>query len=202
MGNWYTNISLRGAKQSDVVAALEELGRLAYVTPSIGHWILLYDQECDKFDLDTLESLALTLSTRLSCTAFASFNADDDILWLGVFENGKRTTRYSSDRAQFEDGAEFPPIEEVSAVLCRIFDKPENVRQVQKTLRTPHGLLGFFSTFTKLRLAYLFEVLRHGDLQEILEMPPGSVGLGYDYVERGEEAPGLSREMMRRTLSG
>ena len=123
-------------------------------------------------------------------------------MWLGVFESGIRTTRYASDRSQFEDGAEFPPIEEIAAVLCRIFDKPENARRVQKILHTPHGLLGFFSTFTRRRLAYLFEVLRHGDLEEALGMPPGSVGLGYDYVERGDAAPGMSREMMRRTLNG
>src|SRR5712671_6006638 len=123
MGNWYTNICVSGAPQSDVIATLNELGRRAYVTPETGGWIILYDQECDKFDLDVLESLALTISTRLSWTALATFNADDDILWLGVYENGKLATRYSSDRKQFEDAAEFPPIEEVAAVLCQIFAK-------------------------------------------------------------------------------
>jgi hypothetical protein len=202
MGNWYTNICVKGAKQSDVIAALDELGCRAYVTPDTGGWIVLYDQECDKFDLDLLQSLALTISTRLSCTALASFNADDDILWLGVYENGKLTTRYASDRKQFEDAAEFPPIEDVAGVLCRIFEKLEKSDQVRKILRRPHGALGLLSHFFKTRLAYLFEVLRHTDLAEALEMPSGSVGLGYKYVDRGETPPDVKREELRRTLSG
>ena len=202
MGNWYTNICVRGAQQSDVIATLNELGRRAYVTPETGGWVTLYDQECDKFDLDVLESLALSISTRLSCTAFASFNADDDILWLGIYENGKLATRYSSDRKQFEDAAEFPPLEDVAGVLCRVFAKPEKSRQVRRILRTPHGILGLLAAFTRLRLAYLFEVLRHRDLADALGMPSGSVGLGYKYVDRGETPPEMSRESLRRTLSG
>jgi hypothetical protein len=202
MGNWYTNISVKGAQQSEVIAALDELGRRAYVAPDTRGWVLLYDQECDKFDLDSLESLALTISARLSCTALASLNADDGILWLGVYENGKLTTRYASDRKQFEDAAEFPPIEDVAGVLCRIFEKLEKSDQVRKILRRPHGALGLLSYFFKTRLAYLFEVLRHGDLADALGMPSGSVGLGYKYVDRGETPPDVEREELRRTLSG
>jgi len=84
MGNWYTNICAKGRQQSQVIDALDELGRRAHVTPDTGGWIILYDQECEKFDPDLLQSLALTISTRLSCIALASFNADDGILWLGV----------------------------------------------------------------------------------------------------------------------
>src|SRR5258707_13107707 len=109
MGNWYTNICVSGAPQSDVIATLNELGRRVYVTAETGGWIILYVQECDKFDLDVLESLALTISTRLSGTALATFNADADILWLDVYENGKLATRFSSDRKQFEDAAAIPP---------------------------------------------------------------------------------------------
>jgi hypothetical protein len=202
MGNWYTNVCVKGAVQSDVIALLDELGRRAYVTPDTVGWIILYDQECDKFDLDELESLALTISTSLSCTALASFNADDDILWLGVYENGKLATRYSSDRKQFEDASEFPSNEEVAEVLCRIFGKPEKRKQVRKILRTPHGVLGLLSHFLKIRLAYLFEVFRHGELTAALGMPSGSVGLGYKYVNRGDTPPDMKREELRRTSSG
>lgn len=202
MGNWYTNICVSGAKQSDVIATLNELGRRAYVTPEAGGWIIVYDRECDKFDLDVLESLTLTISTRLSCTALASFNADDDILWLGVYENGKLTTRYTSDRKQFEDAAEFPTIEEVAAALCQIFAKPEKSAQVRNILRRPHGILGLLAAFSRIRIAYLFEVLRHRDLVDALRIPSGTVGLGFKYVDRGETPPNMSRESLRLTLSG
>jgi hypothetical protein len=47
MGNWYTNIGVKGRQQSHVIDALDELGRRAYVTPDTGGWIILYDQECE-----------------------------------------------------------------------------------------------------------------------------------------------------------
>src|SRR6266849_4132770 len=108
MENWYTNICVKGPRKSQVMAVLDELGRRTYVPPGMNGWIIIYDQETDKFDLNELESLALTISTRLSCTALASFNADDDVLWLGIYENGNRTARYASTRAFFEDGGDFP----------------------------------------------------------------------------------------------
>ena len=108
MGNWYTNVSVKGAQQADVVAALEELGRRAYVTPETSNWIVVYDQQTDEFDPGILESLALTLSTRLSCTALASCNADDDILWLPLYENGILSTRYASSRKNLKMATNSP----------------------------------------------------------------------------------------------
>jgi len=202
MGNWYTNICVKGVQQSQVVAALGELGRRAYVTPGMNGWIIVYDQETDKFDLNELESLALTISTRLSCTTLASFNADDDVLWLGIYESGKLSARYALERKHFEDGGEFPLIPEVTEVLCRIFASPEMNQPVRRILRRRHGVLGFFSTFSRIRLAYLFEVLRHSDLAEALGIPMASVGFGHEYIHRGETPAGLNRGDLQKTLSG
>lgn len=202
MGNWYTNICVRGARQPEVIAALDELGRRAYVTPDLGGWIVIYDQESDNFDLNELESLALTISTRLSCTALASFNADDDVLWLGIYENGKLSTRYASARKHFEDAGEFPLLQEVAEVFCKTFRRPEQDQLVRRILRRPHGVLGLLSAFSRIRIAYLVEVLRHSDLAEALGIPLASVGLGYEYVNRGETPEGLTRGKLRKTLSG
>src|SRR5690348_18493949 len=104
MGNWHTNGALKRTQQADAVDVLEEHGRRAYVTPERSGWIVVYDQETDEFDLGVLESLALTLSTRLSSIALASCNADDDVLWLAVYETGALSTRYASSRKSFEIG--------------------------------------------------------------------------------------------------
>src|SRR5580704_3508619 len=138
MGHWYTNVAVKGAQQSDVVAALEELGRRAYVTPETSGWIVVYDQQTDEFELSILESLALTLSTRLSCIALASCNADDDVLWLALYENGSLSTRYASSRNSFEDGAEFPGLPETAQVLSRVFEKPVAKDEVLRVLRKTH----------------------------------------------------------------
>jgi hypothetical protein len=202
MGNWYTNISLEGVSQAEILHALEELGRRAYVTPAISNWCTLYDQECDRFDLDVLESLALTLSMRLNCTALASFNADDDILWLGIYKGGDRTARYASTRAFFEDGTDFPEPSEVAPLLCRIFDKPQASAAVQRILRRPHSGAGLLAIILRIPFAYLFEISRHQDLQKVLELPTGSVGLGYKDVDRGEMPEGIAPEMIKKTLAG
>jgi hypothetical protein len=202
MGNWYTNVSVKGAQQADVVAALEELGRRAYVTPETSGWIVVYDQQTDEFDLGILESLALTLSTRLSCTALASCNADDDVLWLALYENGTLSTRYASSRKEFEDGDEFPELKDTAQVLARVFEKPEAKNQVLRLLRKSHGAMGLLSLFLKIRIAYIVEIQRHLDLSNLLGMPRAAVGLGYTYVNKGETPEGMDREALRRTMVG
>ena len=201
MGNWYTNICIKGSTQAEVVAALNDLGRRAYLTPEVNGWLIVYDQESDKFELNELESLAKTLSMRLSSTALASFNADDDVLWLGTYESGNLTTRYASEKKHFEDGPEFPPTRETAEVLCRILQKPERQRQVKKILLRPHSVLGLLAVMFRIPFAYLAEVLRHHDLAQALGLPEGSVGLGYKYVDSGETPEGLNRVSLRRTLN-
>ena len=172
------------------------------MTPAISNWCTVYDQECDRFDLDVLESLALTLSTRLNCTALASFNADDDVFWLGVYENGNRTARYASARAFFEDGDDFPKLDEVAVLFSRIFDKPGASAAVHRILRRRHGAWGLIAIILRIPFAYLFEISRHQDLQKVLQLPVGSVGLGYKYVDRGELPGGVASEMIKKTLGG
>jgi len=193
---------VKGAQQADVVAALEELGRRAYVTPETSGWIVVYDQQTDEFDPGILESLALTLSTRLSCTALASCNADDDILWLALYENGILSTRYASSRKEFEDGDEFPDLKDTAQVLARVFEKPEAKNQVLSVLRKSHGIWGLLSLYLKIRIAYVVEVERHLELSNLLGMPRAAVGLGYTYVNKGETPEGMDREALRRTLVG
>jgi hypothetical protein len=202
MGNWYTNVAVKGAQQSEVVATLEELGRRAYITPETSGWIVVYDQQTDEFDLGTLESLALTLSTRLSCTALASCNADDDVLWLALYENGSLSTRYASSRKAFEDGAEFPNLPETAQVLSRVFEKPAARDQVLRVLRKTRGILGLVSLYLRIGSAYVLEIQRHLDLTNLLGMPRATVGLGYTYVNRGETPEGMNREALRRTMVG
>jgi hypothetical protein len=202
MGNWYTNVAVKSAQQADVVSVLEELGRRAYVTPETGGWIVVYDQQTDEFDLGILESLALTLSARLSCTTLASCDADDDVLWLALYANGNLSTRYASSRKAFEDGHEFPDLQEAAQVLASAFEKPEARTQVLGVLRKSHGILGLLSVYLKIRLAYLFEVQRHLDLATLLGMPRAVVGLGYTYINKGETPEGMEREALRRTMVG
>lgn len=202
MGNWYTNVSVKSTQQSEVVAALEELGRRAYVTPETAGWIVVYDQQTDEFDLGILESLGLTLSTRLCCTALATCNADDDVLWLALYENGSLSTRYASSRKAFEDGDEFPSLRETAQVLSRAFEKPAARNEILRILGKRHGFLGLLSHYLKVKMAYVVEIQRHLDLANLLDMPRAAVGLGYTYINKGETPEGMGREGLRRTMIG
>jgi hypothetical protein len=202
MGNWYTNVSLKDVNPADVLAELNDLGRVAVVTPAANRWLVVFDQGCENFDLDTLESLALTLSTRLHCTALATFNADDDVLWFAIYENGQRSSRYASLLHEFEDRQEFPSRREFSVALSRIFDQPDRAPEARSILSRGRGLLGLLSLLLKIPFAYVVEVQRHADLAKLLGLPLGSVGLGYKYVSRGELPDGLDPSSLLRTSGG
>ena len=199
MGNWYTNIAMKGVDAVQVLQSLRRLGRRAMVNPEQSGWVTVFDEECDQFDLDVLESLALTLSTELHCSALPSFNADDDILWLGIYENGRRTSRYASDQSQFEDAGEFPPVREFAADLCRVFEQADRIREVHTVLARGHGALGILR-MAKLPAPYLFEIDRHMDLGKLLSLPSASVGLGFAYVNRGELALGIEADRLLKTF--
>lgn len=83
-----------------------------------------------------------------------------------------------------------------------MFSRPEKSQQVRRILRRRHSILGFFFALSRFRPVYLFEVMRHNDLAEALGIPKASVGIGYEYVHRGETPEGLNRGDLQETLSG
>lgn len=198
MGNWYTNITLKSVETLDVVAQLRTLGRRSIVHAARNGWTTVYDEECDKFDLEVLESLALTLTTESKCAGVPCFNADDDVLWLAVYDKGKCSSRYASLVRRFEDAAEFSSVKDFAADLCRVFDRPEAVPIVCRILRRGHGALGLLR-FLNLPLAYVCEIERHLELKNALSLLIATVGLGYTYVARGELAEGMATAELLRT---
>ena len=198
MGNWYTNVTLKNVDSLEVVKVLRALGRKSIVTPAQNGWVTVYDEECENSDLDILESLALTLTTELHCVAVPCFNADDDVLWLAVYDRGRMTSRYASAAQMFEDAADFPTAKDFTREACQVFNHPERTLEVERILRRGHGILGMLRIL-KLPVPYLVEIERHLDLQVALELPPASAGLGYKYVSRGELAAGMDASQLLRT---
>jgi hypothetical protein len=58
MGNFYTNITLRGPSQEEVAAALEDRGYRAFIAPTINGLTAIYEQDCDDQNLEELRELA------------------------------------------------------------------------------------------------------------------------------------------------
>jgi hypothetical protein len=182
VGNFYTNVTLRGPDQSTVVALLRELTRRAYVSPTANGFTVIYDAESEDQDPDLLGSVALTLSSQFQCPALALLNHDDDVLWYQLYDHGKQADEYISS-AEWWDKDTGPPPKGNPELLCKLMGAPGDREKVRKVLQRSTGVLG-----------YLFALNRHEDLVNALGLPLFAVGMGYTYLSRGELPQGIRAE--------
>jgi len=181
MGSFYTNITLVGPGQAEVVSFLREIGRECFVSPSINGRTIVYDKECDKQDAEVLEKLSSQLSREFSCPAWAVLNHDDDILIYFLYDQDKKIDSYDSCPGYFEmesDKDYVGPEGGNSSLLCAAFKVLERADEVEAILHK-HDALGD-------KQGYVFAFERHKDLAKALGIHEGLARLGYDYVERGD----------------
>ena len=177
MGSFYTNITLRTDRHDDVVAALDELHRDAYVSQPQSGCIVVCDKESEEQDIEVLTKLAASLSARLRCAALAVLNHDDDLLVYLLHDNGRLVDEYNSSPGYFESGPGDPPEGGDASKLCRAFGVA-NTSGVEEVLHMANG--GGSGE------GYIFQVERHQALAEALGLPGISVQTGYNYIEEGE----------------
>lgn len=171
MGNFYTNITLRGADPAEVADVLRHAGRSAYVAPRHPGGTTVYDERCESQDPRLLGDLAASLSARWACPALAVLNHDDDILALALYQAGELVGDYETGHA---DGLR-------SARLCRTWGRRAATPLVWLLLHGPRPV---------------FEVTRHGWLARLLGLPPWSVATGFRYIEQGELPSGLAMDQL------
>ncbi len=177
MGNFYSNITLQGPAQPDILAFLRAEVITAFVTPTnAGGSTVIYEQDSDEQDLDTLDSVAAHLSSHFDCPALAALVHDDDVLLLRLHQSGDLFFAYDSQDFSH------PGVRH----LCRAFQTPSAVFGVWLSLHRPH-------------LTFIFEHLRHGSVLRHLRLPEWAVASGYGYIHRGEAPPGLELEDLRHS---
>jgi len=170
MGNFYKNLCLLGPGQSDVAAALERHGRIAFVAPEENRMTVAFDLESDEIgDPAELGDLALTLSQDLACPVLAAAVYDDDLLLLGLYDRGKQVGEYNSS-----GGSTLSP-----SALATAFETRHQLK-VWLLLRAPR--FPFF----------IFESYRHSLILRALGAPQWAYATGYAYLQRGERPAGLS----------
>ena len=186
MGAFYTNISLCGPSQEIVVQALKKRNRIAFVSPSEGNAVVVYDQKCDEQDTNLLAQLTSDLSRELQCPALAILNHDDDILFYQLYMKGESVDEYNSCPAYFDPNAEpSGPDGGDAEKLCGCFGG-KNVEAVERILRkSPFDDDG-----------YAFATDRHCDLASAAGLPMYSVGTGYGSIEYDELPDGLEKERL------
>src|SRR5215208_142239 len=103
MGNFYTNVTLRASDQPSVVQYLTERRRNAFVSPPEGSALVVFDSACEAQDYTVLRDLAIDLSKRFGCAAFAVMNHDDDVLLYTLVERGRVIDEYNSNPDYFDE---------------------------------------------------------------------------------------------------
>ena len=186
MGSFYTNITLRTDRHDDVVEALHDLHRDAFVSAAHKGSIVVFDKKCEDQDVDSLKQLAGALSTRLKCPALGVLNHDDDILMYVLFDSGRLLDEYNSSPGYFDSGPGDEPEGGDASSLGRAFGVA-STSGIEEILHTPNAA-GHDD-------GYAVESERHQALVEALGLPEVAVQAGYNYLEEGEVegAEGMTR---------
>jgi hypothetical protein len=188
MGNFYTNVVVRGPSEDKVVETLTALGRTCYVT-STDDFTFVYDEESDKQREGVVESLALTLATRLGCPALAALNHDDNALLLWLYDETGGELRFGWGVA-FDAGHGSPSITDFIDQVRHVFatgDRPLEPNPMPLRLRL------FFRLYPA-----SFAFVRHERILRQARIPVRPAMMGYNYVFQGELDEGDSAFTVRR----
>jgi hypothetical protein len=173
LGNFYTNFLVVGPGQAEVAEFLSTQRRSAYITPSAGGVVVIYDEACDTQDVDEITSLGCTLSEHFNCPIVSSLNHDDDHLFMHLFVNGKQEAAYIWFLQAFS----------ASWSICR------HVRQL---FLFPFLAMILFMPYV------IFEVDRHQLIARLMGWPLWVLS-GYSYIDHGELPPGLVKDSLIKT---
>jgi hypothetical protein len=178
MGNFYTNVVVRGPSESDLRAALVALNRTGFLATHPNGFGFVYDEEADTQKEGVVESLALTLATRLRCPALAALNHDDDTLLLWLYDREGNETRFGWG-VLFDGEERSPSVEDFAGQVRRAFGTVEEDS-------TPDPTESLLMSLIQPFVPRLFAVQHHSRILRLSGIPQAPATLGYRYVYQGE----------------
>jgi hypothetical protein len=173
MGLFYTNITVKGPTQGELLEYLSIEQRRAYVSPTVGSVTVVYDCESEKSDSE-LRRLGSSIAFFFQCPALCALLHDGGLFCYWLYEIDKLLDEYSSNRAYFTGGPSPTPIGGDAGVLCKAFGATERVGDIEILLRKP----GYSADQSK-RGNWIGAEDRHHDLVGILHLPSFAAGVGY-----------------------
>jgi len=186
MGNFYTNVTVRGLDQACIAAAVETLGYRVFVSPTISGLTVICEEQSDTQDEAAWHLVAKQLSEKLGCPALAVMNHDDDILAYALYRNGALLDDYSSWPDYWDESDEpAAPRGGNAATLCETFGMPGNASEVERILRT-----------TADSEEFVFASERQAALLKALDCPEIPYQQGFTYITEDGAPAGW------RTVSG
>lgn len=171
MSTHYTNITLYGVDQDEIVTWCEDNAITAYVSPTRDDITVLYENTLaenanqDK-PLEALLARGAKLSVDLMAPALVSVVMNDDMFMYVLYVDGAM-------RDNFMSYAEKPPVNGKPDVLCTIFDidDHDDILRVRAALKRQS----------------LSATERHTELMDALNLPPMMIDMGFEYLEEGEK---------------
>lgn len=173
MGNFYCNFATHGPEAGDVVRVLNDHRRSAFVAPTVNGKTVIFEKASDELAEADIDAVGELLSRELACPALAVVVADDDEMWIGLYERGRRSVEYCSRGAN--RGA---------LAISRAFGRAWLSPVVWLVLQSP---------------IMIFETLRHMLIAKLLGIPTWCVASGHGYIQRGELPAGLRKDDLRHT---
>jgi len=136
MGLFYTTFTTLGPDGGAVNAALKELCRTAFVSPTVEGYTVIYDRKTEEQNFAEIEKLGVGLSKACGAPVLAAALHDDDVLYLWLFQSGEQKDFYNSLPQYFDPNAEpGPPEGGDSGLLCAAFGHGRKAKRVEKLLR-------------------------------------------------------------------
>ena len=187
MGNFYTNVVVRGPSESDVRTTLVTLNRTGFMVTHPNGFVFVYDEEADTQKEGVVESLALTLATRLRCPALAALNHDDNTLLLWLYDREGNEARFGWG-VMFDAEERSPSVEDFAGQVRRAFGTVEDDS-------APDPVESLLMSLIQPFVPRLFAVQHHSRFLKLSGIPLAPATLGYRYVHQGElddREPGLT----------
>lgn len=172
MGNFYCNFMIRGPSADDIERVLRDHRRVTYVTPTINGKTVVFDKAAGELNQIEVDRVGEMLSRELNCLLIAAAVADDDELWLALYEGGELHAEYHSRGSRRGAGA-----------FSRAMRKRWVTPIVWLILHWPY---------------VIFESWRHALFPKVLGVPGSCVASGFAYIEADELPDGLKLSDLRR----
>jgi hypothetical protein len=202
MGSFYTNVALRGPDQRQILQALIQADRVAYVSPTVDGFTVIYDKETEDQEEGVLKALASQLSKRFACPALAALVHDSDVFMYWLFEAGDLVDEFDSAPDYFGSSEESSLSCGGDAErLCAAFGVEEAVPEMAALFESVEAA-NFdedWSVDDWFGADFLFAEDIHDELARILRMPTFVLS-GYTYIEAGELPEGLDSADLLKCL--
>ncbi len=183
MGNFFTNLQVRGSRDDVVEAAGRSYrGRPAFYSDEANGWVSVYPEVTEDQDRARLERLAKSISKRLDTVVIAFLVHDDDILDYALFAFGRRRDRYDSAPDYFG------PVSAKKAAASA--GDAEVLRSVCGAPATAEAIAAVLDRDADFAFAHE----RLDRLAELLGITPERTTTGFTYLEEAlEDDPDLIR---------